>query len=430
MLSGRPFFWGSLVVALFVLSPVYLASGQSGGADTTAVRVRLHAQRTVETAVLTAETNDVVVEVPGGGAPAFTLRPGDSLTLGLRQDDVFVQQGAQGVYATSLRLAPRDESASWSLASDGHPTQTYTGALRLSPDSTDGLLLVNRVPLEDYVASVVASEYGLDDTAGAKAMAVVARTYGLFATQKFGPSVDHADGTLSQVYEGADAITSRSRRVTESTRGQVLTHGGRPIQAVYFSSSGGHTADNEDVWQAESPQPYLRGRPDPYDQDSPHHRWRATVSRPALLRALTRLRGTSVEGFTLGQRMPHGRLKTMNVLHSDDTRHTMNANAFRLAVNRRLQDEPLKSTWFDARREGDTYVFEGRGFGHGVGLSQWGAHAMATQGKSYEEILTFYYEDVTIRRHEGTQLAPPAEPVAESPPVSSPSDSTSGRIGW
>lgn len=428
MTAGPQRTWWLCLALLLVGTSLQPAWSQ--GADTTAVRVRMTHQEAVDTAVFTVEEHRVGVQVPGGGAPALTLAPGDSLELGLRRSDVYVRQGDRGLYATTLRLTPLDETASWSLRPEDGSSHTYTGTLRFSPDTTDGLLLVNHVPLEDYVASVVASEYGLEDDAGAKAMAVVARTYGLFATQKFGPEVDHADGTLSQVYEGADVVTTRSRRATESTRGQVLTYDGRPIQAVYFSSSGGHTADNEDVWDAESPRPYLRGRPDPYDEASPHHTWEARVSRSALLRALTRIRDTSVEGFTLGERLSYGRLKTMNVLHSDGSQHSMNANAFRLAVNRRLEDDPLKSTWFDARREGDTYVIEGRGYGHGVGLSQWGAHAMAEEGRDYREILHYYYTDVSIRRHEGTELAPPAEPVAESPAVSAPPDSTSGRIGW
>ncbi len=409
-----------------------LLGGTAGaqGTDATVVRVQIEQQQVVDGATFTVEEDRVGVQVPGGGTPAFTLRPGDSLEVGRRRNDVYVRHGDQGLYATALHLTPLNGTASWSLIPEDGAQHTYTGTLRLSPDTTEGLLLVNHVPLEDYVASVVASEYGLEDDAGAKAMAVVARTYGLFATQKFGAGVDHADGTLSQVYEGADVVTTRARRATESTRGQVLTYDGRPIQAVYFSSSGGHTADNEDVWEAEEPLPYLRGRPDPYDEASPHHNWRVTVGRSALLRALTRARGRSVEGFTLGERTSYGRLKTMNVIHSDGSRHTMNANAFRLAVNQRLEDEPLKSTWFDARREGDTYVFDGRGFGHGVGLSQWGAHAMAEEGRGYREILRYYYTDIAIRRHEGTELAPPAAPVAESPAVSTPSDSTAGRIGW
>ncbi|MFP4227527.1 MAG: SpoIID/LytB domain-containing protein [Salinivenus sp.] len=418
---------GCLLVATMLWSVGALAAW---GQDTLSVRVRIEQQRDVASAVVTVEEERMEVQVPGGSAPAFTLQPGDTLRVGRRRSEVFASAGTRGLYSTSVRLTPAQDPATWSMAPADRDPRTYRGGLRVSPDSADGLVLVNHVPLEEYVASVVASEYGLEDDPGAKAMAVVARTYGLFATKKFGPEVDHADGKLSQVYEGTDVITARSRRAAESTRGQVLTHDGQPIQAVYFSSSGGHTADNEDVWDAEDPLPYLRARSDPYDDESPHHRWQASVSRSDLLQALTRIRGRSVNGFTLGDRMPHGRLKTVELLLSDDTQHTMNANAFRLAVNKRLDDDPLKSTWFDARREGDTYVFEGRGYGHGVGLSQWGAHAMGTQGHSYEEILEYYFTDISIRRHEGSELAPPADPVTESPAVSAPSDSSSGRIGW
>jgi stage II sporulation protein D len=260
-------------------------------------------------------------------------------------------------------------------------------------------------------------------------MAVVARTYGLFASAKFGGAYDQADGTASQVYEGVGAVTERSRSAAQATAGEVLTYNGTLIQSVYFSSSGGHTADNEDVWKAEDALPYLRGVEDPHDDASPHHTWSATVDRSALLQTLTRERGTLVEGFTIGDRAPHGRVKTINVLQSSGGPHKMKANTFRLLVNRGVDDASLKSTWFDARRQGDQYVFNGRGFGHGVGLSQWGAHAMAEQGSDYDEILRFYYTGVEIQQVGTVEFDPVTAPVAKKPPASE-TDSTGQRIGW
>jgi stage II sporulation protein D len=249
----------------------------------------------------------------------------------------------------------------------------------------------------------------------------------LFASEKFGGTYDQADGTVSQVYKGVTAVTDASRTATRRTEGEVLTHDRTLIQAVYFSSSGGHTANNEDVWEAKQPIPYLRGREDPYDEASPHHTWSATVDRSSLLQVLTRRRGTSVEGFTIDSRAPHGRVTTINVLQSDGTRHEMNANAFRLAVNRGVEGAPLKSTWFDARRSGSQYVFDGRGFGHGVGLSQWGAHAMAEQGEDYRDILRYYYTDVAIRPLDEVQTDPQAAPIARTP---DPPADDERRIGW
>ena len=415
-----------LAVLLGGLVPLS-AAAQPDLSDTSRVRVRIGHPSSVTNMDLTVQDGPLAVHLPDGGAPVMELRSGETTTLGLRQGDVYLRRGDDGLYATELRLRPAGSNARWHL-SLSNQSRTYTGGLSLVPDSDgdSGLLLVNHVPVEDYVASVVASEYGLEDREGAKAMAVVARTYGLFASERFGGTYDQTDGTVSQVYEGAGAVTEASRTATQATTGEVLTHDGALIQAVYFSSSGGHTADNEDVWNAKEPIPYLRAREDPYDASSPHHTWSATIDRPSLLQTLTRAYGTSVEGFTIDTRAPHGRVTTVNVLLSEGPTQTMNANDFRLTVNRGVEGDPLKSTWFDARREGNQYVFDGRGFGHGVGLSQWGAHAMAEQGNNYREILQFYYRDVSIRRLEQVS-SDPAAPVARSP---DPPPTDDRRIGW
>jgi len=417
----------ALLVGLLAALP---ASAQPAPSDTTQVRVRISQPSAVEAVDLTVEEGPLAVHLPGGGAPVMRLQSGETTTLGLRQSDVYIRHRDNGLYATELRLRPVGMDATWRLSVQDE-TRTYSGGLYLAPanQSASGLLAVNHVPIEDYVASVVAGEYGLDDRAGARAMAVVARTYGLFTSEKFGGTYDQADGTASQVYKGASAVTDASRAAARATAGEVLTHNRTLIQAVYFSSSGGHTADNEDVWEAKHPIPYLRGRDDPYDDASPHHTWSATINRSALLQGLTRRRGTSVKGFTIGDRAPHGRVTTINVLQSDGTTHEMNANAFRLTANRAVDGAPLKSTWFDARRSGSRYVFDGRGFGHGVGLSQWGAHAMAQQGESYRDILRYYYTDVAIRSLDEVQMDPQAVPVARTPEVPD-DDAGDRRIGW
>jgi stage II sporulation protein D len=425
-----PFRYGATAVGVAAVLAVLLpgAAAQPAPSDTTQVRVRIGQLSAVDAVDLTVREGPLAVHLPGGGPPVMRLQPGETTTLGLRQNDVYIRRGGNGLYATELRLRPAGAAATWRLTVEDQ-TRTYSGGLYLAPapQSSSGLLAVNHVPIEDYVASVVASEYGLDDRAGARAMAVVARTYGLFASERFGGTYDQADGTVSQVYRGVDAVTDASRAATRTTEGEVLTHDRTLIQAVYFSSSGGHTANNEDVWAAKTPIPYLRGREDPYDDASPHHTWSATVDRSALLRVLTRRRGTSVEGFTIADRADHGRVTTLNVLQSDGSTHEMNANAFRLAVNRGVAGSPLKSTWFDARRSGDQYVFDGRGFGHGVGLSQWGAHAMAEQGESYRDILRYYYTDVAVRPLDEVQTDPQAAPVARRPDAPATDER---RIGW
>jgi len=121
----------------------------------------------------------------------------------------------------------------------------------------------------------------------------------------------------------------------------------------------------------------------------------------------------------------------------------MQANAFRLLANQHAAGHGIKSTWFDARREGNRYVFTGRGFGHGVGLSQYGARGLSAQGYPYAEILDYYFTDVRLASIDELSLPvapwqPPtlaeapvqAEEPAEEPAADEPRKQRSRRIGW
>ena len=353
--------------------------------------VRLHAGEYTD-ALLEMETGQTVLISPYG--PSNELRiSSDALTL----------------YAESLRAEPVD-GASFSIEiQDDEAEQAsrrYTGNLLISPDQSDqSLELINAVPLEAYVASVVSTEYGLNDLEGSKAMAVLARTYVLNAPGKYGPDYDLVDDTRSQVYRGEDVILPLALEAARSTEGEMLTYRGKPIQAVYHSSSGGHTADNESVWSS-SPVPYLRGRPDPYGKQSPHADWATRVPRPKLLAELGKKFGGEVIGFLLDERSPDGRIASVSLLLQNGQRRSVTGNEFRLVVIWHFGPRSLRSMRFDAERQGNEYVFTGQGYGHGVGLSQWGAHDMAKRGMSYEEILDFYYTGTTLSRLEDTDEAP------------------------
>ena len=427
----------SLVVsltALFIVVFVFAITASNGAAqsttgDETMVRVRVLGQQQPVSVTIQATGGDLRVHLPNVKAPILRLRPGESAEIALRSREVAINRDGDGIYASSFDIQP-DAGVQWTLSS-GSTKRVYTGPLHIEPDGSN-LQLVNHVPIDDYVASVVASEYGFDDLEGSKAMAVVARTYGMRAAGKFDSGdYDHVDNTVSQVYRGVRSITPVSRRATSQTRGEVLTYEDALIEAVYFSSSGGHTANNEDVWDASSALPYLRGRNDPYDRASPHHRWSMSLDRDRLLSALSNEFGTRVTGFIIGKRTQEGRVRTVR-LTTPGGHVTVQANEFRLAVIRRIPDANLRSTWFSASRDGNSYRFRGRGFGHGVGLSQWGIHEMASRGKSYEEMLTFYYAGVDIRDADGDLVRPPAQPVATSPerPNEEREDRTTRRIGW
>ena len=433
--------------AVFAPPPACAAPAADGGP---VVRVRLFSGRAVASVTVRATDGPVALRLGADGSTPARLATGTAATLARRGPEVKAEAPSGGFFAVTLHAAPVAPGGAWTLQVGGE-RRRYTGTLVVQPDARgSGLLLVNEAPLEDYVASVVASEYGLDDVEGAKAMAVVARTYGLRAARKFDGDYDHADTVASQVYGGLSAVTPAARAAAEATAGEVLTYDGALIEAVYFSSSGGHTANNEDVWDASAAVPYLRGKADPYDTRSPHRSWTTRVDRRALLRQLTRYTGAEAQGFVIAERSAEGRVRTVEVL-TPGGRRTLSGNTFRRIANR-VPGANVKSAWFDARKRGETYVLTGRGFGHGVGMSQYGAHAMAREGADYRRILRFYYTGTTVAPMDAAVAAPAlaaqtrSTPALAAPPdtsaaarrpaprpplsASPPPERTSRRIGW
>lgn len=153
--------------------------------------------------------------------------------------------------------------------------RSYRGRIRILPTQS-GVDVVNTVPVEQYLRSVVSREMSPDwaeDAAEAlRAQAIVARTYAL-ANRTPSREFDVMDDQRSQVYGGVTDEDPRTDGAVAATRGRVVTSGGELITTYYSASSGGHTEDGDRVFPAEEPQPYLRGVPDPYDVIAPLHRW-------------------------------------------------------------------------------------------------------------------------------------------------------------
>lgn len=338
--------------------------------------------------------------------PIGRARPDERVAVSLRNGEVLVTIDGNEIQAQALRITSEDEQGLFIEATENgrNVLRTYAGGLTISadPNAESRLLVVNQVPLEDYVAGVLPNEYPFKDAEGTKAMAVVIRTYAIKSAGKFGPDYDHVDGIRSQVYRGTLGVTPHVKGAVEATAGQILSHKGSLIEAVHFASSGGHTADNETVWQSQ-PLPYLRGKADPYDSDPQKH-WTTRITRSDLLRLLTRTYGASVEGVLFEKRSEDGRIAFVTLIFANGKRRDVSSNDFRLRVNGQFGVNTIKSTLFTARRSGDDYVFEGRGRGHGVGLSQVGAHEMANRGHSYQEILSFYFTGVSIGNLSGRSI--------------------------
>jgi len=268
----------------------------------------------------------------------------------------------------------------------------YRGRTLVLPTSK-GLTAINYVDLERYLYSVLGGEvYTNWPQEALKAQAVAARTYALYQRQTRGNKVyDLGDTIAWQVYRGVETESPSFYSAVDATAGQVLTYNGRVILAAFHSSSGGHTENVENVWGPEA-LPYLRAVPD-YDQGTPDFQWAKTFTQQQLS---GRISGVgNVQSLVPERVSPYGRVLTMKVVGDRGSRIMSGAEL------RRILD--LRSTWFTVTPQGNKTVpenfrFDGRGFGHGLGLSQWGAYGMARQGANYQQILRHYFQGTSLAK--------------------------------
>jgi stage II sporulation protein D len=252
----------------------------------------------------------------------------------------------------------------------------------------EGIDVINHVELEDYVAGTLGREvYSSWHPEMLKAQAVVTRTYALHQMAlNAARAFDVGAETGSQVYGGADAETRAVLRAARATRGEYLAYRSEPILAVFHSSSGGRTATSEEVWGQRIP--YLVSIEVANEEDSPDTYWRASVSRTTLGRALASvgIQVGSIRGVRVAERSASGRARRVQVRGTKGTQ-AMTARSLRTALGASV----IRSTLFEIRASEDGFSFVGSGHGHGVGMSQWGAQAMAVSGAGYREILETFY---------------------------------------
>ncbi len=259
----------------------------------------------------------------------------------------------------------------------------------------EGLAVINEVPLERYLAGTLGREmYESWGSVALQAQAVASRTYAVHQRQTRLEAPWHlSSGTLSQVYGGVEAESEAVEQALEDTRGQILVQEGEPILAVFHSSSGGQTASAEEVWG--EPREYLQSITVDDEWDSPDAYWRARVTRGTLGRAAAELGSDlgSVTAATIVERTASGRVARLELV-GDRGRATVTGRELRSVLGESI----LKSTLFELRTDEGAFVFVGSGNGHGVGMSQWGARAMARRGEGYREILETFYPGTRITR--------------------------------
>lgn len=400
------------------------------------------------------------VQVVGAdGKPILTTNAGEALVFQVdsKGTGLLILHGVGvpvGINPGPLNLRPVATAGDRSPAHLRFAGTRYRGEIAvLIPPGKGKLSVVNVVGVEDYLLGVVPKEVSPGwPPEAVKAQAVAARSYALAqrgAGKYAGLGFDLTDDTSSQVYGGIEAEHPLSTLAVQATRGQVVTYGGKLATTYFFSSSGGHTENNETIWSGGSPVPYLRGVPDP-DVDSPYYRWEVSRTIPQLLADL----GSSGRPASLGdvvavrgegRQGPSGRWSAWRVIGSlGETVVDAEATRWRFEVRsaprefrvvktqlgtpaRTVQpDAPMTVLGAGGRtgtRSGNSlqmigragavpavaaravaaqgeipaeYALVGGGWGHGIGMSQWGARSMAQQGKTYVEILRHYFQGTQV----------------------------------
>jgi stage II sporulation protein D len=258
------------------------------------------------------------------------------------------------------------------------------------------LTVINELDLEDYLYGVLKAEVDPRWPVEAlKAQAVAARTLALYSLNRFAPEgYDVRATTESQAYEGVTAEDPRTTAAVDETRGEVMTYQGRPIFAAYHSDSGGYTESSGLVWGGTYP--YLKGVSDPYSSGAPNHEWVVRLDLAAFANRLRRSGHlvTNVTEIEVTEATASGRAALVRVAGAHGVLLLKGAEL------RSILGAELRSTLFTVRlisNDPPQVEFLGRGYGHGVGLSQWGARGMAEAGRRYREILSYYYSGITFQ---------------------------------
>ncbi len=306
-------------------------------------------------------------------------------TLQVKQNKLLVN----GAFLDTYTLETKGFTVEWKAKS-----RNYDGWLKARVHDGE-LLLLNSVDKTNYLASVVGAEMlpnaGIE---ALKAQAVLARTF-IYEKRKRHEreAWDVCDLTHCQSYRGRQTVSSASLKAVKETEGMILTYHNKPCRIFYHSTSGGSTANAAFIWPDECA-PYLISVQDSFCKKSPHYRWERNIPAHKIAQVLG---FEGISDLKVLSTYPDGRVKEIAVKYRQEKRVFGGWN-FRMLVCQKLGWNSLKSSWFKVERVGKVYVFKGRGLGHGVGLSQWGAKGMADAGYDYREILTYYYPGTEVQK--------------------------------
>lgn len=329
--------------------------------------------------------------------------------------EIFDASGKSLGTSTSFSLDAKETNIRFSVGGN-----SYRGSLLMLPEE-DKINVINILDMESYLMGVVRNEIGNlmpDQLEAAKAQAVAARTYAVRYKGKY-KQYDYVSDVNDQVYEGASSESDITTRAVIETVGEIAVMDGKPVNAFYFSTCGGVTANVQEVWKSSTPTPYLASINNEVGgknlcEESPHYRWELNWTGDEIEKLIkdnlkvvipqeevTRIDNQRLYNLAVISRDSSQRVKEFKIGFTKDSfivsgeqarrilrgeKYILYSSLFRLGIVRN-PDGSIQ-----------TVKCKGAGFGHGVGMCQYSARTMAKQGYTYKQILQFFYRETTIKK--------------------------------
>ncbi len=335
--------------------------------------------------------------------------------ISIQMDDEMFQEG-------SIIVEPKKEGEKIAIPSlkRGYGIPSYRGTMKLY-SAKKGVVLVNELPLEEYLYAVVPSEMPASyEIEALKAQAVCARSYAVKQSKEYSYAEyqAHVDDSVSfQVY-GNSKEQKRAMQAVDETAGEKVWHDGKVATTYYFSTSCGKTTSAE-AWGSKPSKSNaylksveLKGKDGDYEKNLPWYQWKAKIPGETLKQLIcknTKKDIGELKNVEVTKRGPGGISLQIKVTGSKgnvivDTenkiRRALGGNEYIIQKNDGKTvkgSELLPSAFFTVKKEKQDYVIQGGGYGHGIGMSQNGANEMAKAGKNYKEILTTFYQGIEVR---------------------------------
>lgn len=337
------------------------------------------------------------------------INPGNSVSISNSGDDINLN--VEGKHFKGKEFLLQTVQPEFSLNYNGN---YYKGILKIMPDGSE-IKIINILSIEEYLKGVIPREMpvgnGSDYFEALKAFTICARTYSISKLNENKISFDVFSDTRDQVYGGCGLENEVVNKIVDDTRGLILTFNGKPALTLYHSTCGGYTENASNIFPKINA-PYLEGvkdGDDPYCSISPKFTWTEKFNEQTFIQRLVSsgyLDNSEclIKNININSLFKSGRINELEIDLQNNLNETktikLYGNNIRYVIRTADNKSILESNNFIIKKDSnDKIIINGKGYGHGAGLCQWGALAQSKLGKSYEEILSFYYPGTKIENY-------------------------------